>query len=705
MLRKLKLLSVYDSAEQDLVRDLQIPLLLNCNDYLRGVGFFTSGWLRIAAQGIVGLVENGGRARFIVSPILEEGDWKAFQLGHKAKIDEVLKKTLSKSVNDIQKSLQSDTRNTLAWMVADGILDFKFAVVRDKASFGDYHDKVGVFTDEMGDRVAIHGSFNDTFKGTLNGEAFSVFKSWANGQDHYVRMHLKRLLGLWNNINNQFAVYGIPETVREKFIRLRESKSPPYQHGEVNKWTLGAESTNKSQVIHLRPYQEEAIKTWEKAGCKGVFEMATGTGKTITSLAAAQKRNSILGRIALIIEVPYIHLLHQWKNNCKEFGFSPILCSGDHDNWHLDVKSKIGDFNLGVLQSICILVVHQTAATKRFMNSLTKLHPEKVMLIGDEIHRLGAPKLQGAMISKAQMRLGLSATPHRWFDEEGTASIFSFFGDTCFEYPLEKAIGRFLVPYEYQPILVNLSESELYEYERLTSKISNLAKIPEKDDRAESDLKYLLLKRAQIITSATEKITHLLRQIRILTENAKCEGSELGHILVYCAPGSHKNILKLLSQQGLRCHEFVHDVSAVDRQKVLKQFGSGEIQVLVAIKCLDEGVDIPSTQIAFLLASTTNPREFVQRRGRVLRLAPGKEKAIIYDFIVVPSKKMIPLNRDIEAGMLKREMPRFAEFAGASLNEFQARSLVRDILDKYGLLCLMDEKPWEIYREIRKQIE
>ncbi|MDM8555809.1 hypothetical protein QUF75_13845 [Desulfococcaceae bacterium HSG7] len=228
MLRNLKLHPVYDSSERSLIHDLIDPLLIHSKEYLRGVGFFTSGWLRIASCGIINLVENGGKAKFVLSPILEERDWLAFQLGEKAKTDEWLKRILDKNINDLANSLETDTINTLAWMIADEVLEFRFAVPVNEKSVGDYHDKVGLFTDTEGNIVAIHGSFNDTVKGSLNGEAFSVFKSWEAGQRPYVNKHLERLTQLFEKGNSQFKIFSIPEAAKRAFVKLRSSITRPY---------------------------------------------------------------------------------------------------------------------------------------------------------------------------------------------------------------------------------------------------------------------------------------------------------------------------------------------------------------------------------------------------------------------------------------------------------------------------------------------
>lgn len=699
-LRDLDLLPVYDSAEYDLVRDLQVPLLQHSYDYLRGVGFFTSGWLRIASQGVADFLEHGGKARVVISPILEKCDWDALQVGEEARFDETLRSILQKRIEDIRSSLESDTLNVLAWMIADEVLDIRFAVPRKMSYPGNYHDKIGIYTDENGDSVALHGSLNDSIQGSLNGEAFSVFKSWEEGQRPYFQKHISRLESLWNDRNTQFRIRGIPDAIREQILQLRSTATRPYSLAKPERATYITSGPHCPIILY--PFQETAISCWRESGYKGVFEMATGTGKTMASLAAAVERYNALGKLALIVLVPYLHLLEQWERQCHEFGFNPVSCSSEHGKWQIDVKSRIQDFNLGTTQSICVLAVHKTAASQKFHNAISRLPNDYTMLIGDEAHGLGAPHLRNALIDCAKIRLGLSATPRRWFDDEGTATIFSYFGKTCFEYALDQAIGKYLAPYRYYPQLVSLTDDEADYFETLTSKITSLMNRAKGDSNIQEQVKMLLLKRARIISGAEDKTPKMLNILSSIIKHDKQRDRETRDLLIYCSPGHHQEVLQAVAKLGLRCHEFVHDVSLSMREKLLSQFAKGDIQALVAIKCLDEGVDVPSTRIAFLLASSTNPREFVQRRGRILRLAKGKSEALIYDFIVVPPLERIALKRDSDISLLRREMPRFAEFASSAQNEFQARATVREILDHYEMLNLLDEKPWDVYHKLKQ---
>ncbi|MBN1459273.1 MAG: DEAD/DEAH box helicase family protein [Armatimonadetes bacterium] len=697
MLKDLSLLPVYDSATCDLIRAVQVPLLQNSVEYLRGVGYFSSGWLRIAAPGMADLVSRGGRARIVIAPILQAEDWEAMKTGEEARIDEGLRLALTRNVLDLRASLESDTLNALAWMVADGVLEFRFAILRDQQGAGDYHDKVGIFTDAAGDSVAIHGSLNDSVRGSLNGEAFSVFASWDAGQRPYVQLHRQRLEALWDDQNVQFRVRRLPEAVREQFVRLRTTPKRPYCLPAAVEPPQGPRCP-----VALRSYQEDAVQAWEEAGCRGIFEMATGTGKTYAAIAAAVRQYEQRGRLAVLVLVPYLHLLEQWARDIRAFGFSPVLCSGEHLGWSVELQDRVRDLRMLDRGHLCVVAVHQTAASSRFARATSQLPPSNSLLIADEVHALGAPQLRRAMLPGTELRLGLSATPRRWYDDAGTATLTSYFGSVCFEFPLEKAIGKYLTPYSYHPHLVGLSDSEMGEYESLTSQVTALAARAERDAEVREQLRQLLIRRARIIGRAAGKLPRALAVLESLMADDRRHRRETQGLLVYCAPGTHTQVLRAVADRGLRCHEFVHTVSLGERERLLSQFAEGVIQALVAIKCLDEGVDVPSTRTALILASSTNPREFVQRRGRILRKAEGKDRAVVHDFIVIPPERQTRGLSGAELGIFQREMPRFAEFASSALNEFEARAVVRETLDRIGMLHLLDRKPWDVYHTLKQ---
>ena len=618
-------------------------------------------------------------------------DWAAIVFGQQAKENDRIKECLDAAVEDLASSLESQTLNAFAWMIADRLLDLRFAIPRQAYRGGDYHDKVAYFRDPLGNCVAIHGSYNDSVKGTLNGEAFSVFRSWNDGQKPFVEKHVSRLQALWNDQNPQFHSLPLPEAIRDKIVKLRSTPECPYRCSGHMEHVKTAPCIPRDVV--LRDYQEEAIRSWQVSDCRGIFEMATGSGKTYTALAAATAELKARGRLATVILVPYMHLLDQWKDDCEAFGFRPVLCGSSHPKWRAELRSAISDFRL-TGSHLCVIAVHHTASSETFRKAFGSLPGDELLVIADEVHGLGARRLRNALQDGFGLRLGLSATPRRWYDEEGTAILFDYFDDVCFSLSLEDAITRgFLVPYRYEPHLVQLTPEEEQVIYDLTVAIGRLMAKHSKSSLDESEQAFLekaLRERALVVKTAEDKFNVLRRLISQLRE----QGQALGYSLFYSPDGKHAHVLRLLKDEGIMAHQFIGEDSVTARKRILVEFDQGRIAALVAMKCLDEGVDVPSIRTAFLISSTTNPKEFIQRRGRVLRHSPGKNRAVIHDFIVVPSSGSLP---DVAKYLLKREMPRFAECADAAENAFAARDILRPLLDTFQMLHLLDMKPWDVY--------
>lgn len=697
MLKDLNLKVVYDSSIYDLVKDLFVPLLQNSRRYDRGVGFFSSGWLKLASVGLADLAGNSGHIKIVMSPIISEDDWEAMKKGDKAKVDAILYESLMRTVSNLEKSLEKTPLNALAWMIADNLMEIKFAIPKGRLSGGDFHDKFAIFEDEYGDRVAIHGSYNDSIHASLNGESFSVFKSWEEGQIEYVNNHDERFRSLWRNRNHHFEIYDIPEAVKDCIIKYRLRNRPYVLPTSTTDKNF---SDQKEDPVELRDYQIVARKNWEQANFKGIFEMATGTGKTFTALACASRVRSSNSPVFFLVSVPYLHLIEQWQREMQVFGFNPHLCSSANPKWDNQLQLKIQDYNLGYKKKMSCITTHKTAATKKFQSLLNQIKQGTVMGIFDEVHHLGANKLNRALSEIISHRLGLSATPQRWFDIQGTGRLMDYFNGVCYSFPLEEAIGKFLVEYRYIPHAVELTSEEFEGYCGLSKKIS---RIYQKDDLPEQEkyLESLLRARAKIINDASNKFARLEELLDSDDTQGRSDSTrQFIHTLFYCPVGKHSDVLKLVSDKGILASQFIYKVKNEDRKKILKHFSNGDLHALVAMKCLDEGVDVPATKVAFILASTTNPREFVQRRGRILRRYKNKREAIIHDFIVIPpSTRMLDNStEELKKSVLRREMPRFAEFSSSAKNGFEARRKMWDILDRYDLLHLLDQKPWEIYK-------
>lgn len=674
-----------DTSSADLIADFFIPALSSSIQYDRGVGYFSSGWLRITSKGMFNFAENGGHARWVTSPILDPADWGALQTGDSARNDPILLASLSRSIQDLERTLETDTLSALAWMVADGILTFKLALPVSKLAGGDFHDKFGIFTDDIGNQVSFNGSYNESVQGTRNYESIKIFRSWEPAYESLVNADVQRFERLWQNDDPNVRVFELPEAARAKILQLRKSDRPYSEPDWINIQQL-KETRSIYKPIHptipdnikLRDYQDEAINAWFANQCQGLFEMATGTGKTITALAASARLFERESRLAVIISVPYQHLVDQWKEESKPFGYRSILAYQSKAKWVDDLNHQIIEYNGGFRNFITVVTTHTTFISPQFQGSIARL-TGPALILADEAHHLGAERSRQSYPFHISYRLALSATPDRWFDDEGTEALRAYFGETVYKFTLEQAIGVSLTPYYYYPYLVPLTDLEMEQYEELSIRIAKL--MGGKNEEIQDALKMLLIKRARLLNTAENKLEALSDLVD--------QQDNIEHTLFYCAPKQIDEVVSLLGwDKGLLVHRFTAEENPQERQQLLTDFANGDLQALVAMKCLDEGVDVPSTRTAFFLASTGNPREFIQRRGRILRKYPNKEFSIIHDLIAVPPNMQSSDSPSFQAerSIIRRELQRFKEFANVAQNKHQAIDVIWEIAKHYGLM-------------------
>ncbi len=443
-------------------------------------------------------------------------------------------------------------------------------------------------------------------------------------------------------------------------------------------------------TLQLRQYQREAVANWFANQGRGTLKMATGSGKTITALAIATELYQKINLQVLLVICPYCHLVNQWARESQKFGLKPILAFEDSRSWQNKLAAGLYEAQGSDSTFLTIITTNSTLMGDSLRSQL-RYFPEKTLIIGDEVHNLGAPRLGQSLPRNIGLRLALSATPERHFDEQGTEAILDYFGPILQpELTLADAIRqKALVHYLYYPILVELTESETRKYSYLTKKIGWALWGDEKAEENDA-LTTLLMQRARLIGAAANKLT-ALRELMINRLNTT-------HTLFYCGDGSvegatRKNnnrqlteTAKLLgSELGYRVNTYTAATPSEEREKLRIQFETGELQGLVAIRCLDEGVDIPAIRNAVILASSSNPRQFIQRRGRILRPHPGKERATLFDMIVLPPD----LGREtleVERNLLRKELKRFLEFADLADNAGEARVKLLQIQRRYGLL-------------------
>lgn len=471
-----------------------------------------------------------------------------------------------------------------------------------------------------------------------------------------------------------------------KLIVAGENKGK-YQPNSVPRLPLpGSPSIPAS--IQLRQYQKIAVANWFANNGRGTLKMATGSGKTITALAIAAQLYQQIGLQVLLVVCPYRHLVTQWARECEKFGLQPILAFENVHNWQSQLSTAL--YNVGSGNSfVTVITTNSTLIGEGFQSQL-KYFPDKSLIIGDEAHNLGTTRLEQSLPRTIGLRLALSATPERYFDEIGTEFIFDYFGSVLQpELTLADAIRQgALVHYLYYPILVDLTPAEAHAYARLTTRIGWI--LGSKEEGTLPDVTALLMQRARLVGAAANKLSALRELMRSRLDTS--------HTLFYCGDGTVEGAISQESDRqlasvarmlgvelGYRVNTYTASTPLAQREKLRQQFESGQLQGLVAIRCLDEGVDIPAIQTAVILASSSNPRQFVQRRGRILRPSPGKERATLFDMIVLPPE----LDRqtwEVERNLLRKELKRFVEFADLADNAGSARIKLLNLQKRYGLL-------------------
>ena len=730
-LQDVELKKEYRSLRDNVPRDFYVPLLKLANLYQRAVGYFSSTALSVITPGLCAFIRNGGKIQIVASPKLSEDDIEAIEKGYKER-NEVFQEALMRELDVDDHYRYADRLNLLANLIADNKLDIKIVTTTANNGLGMYHEKLGLIHDDEGNVVAFSGSMNETITALKdNYEAFDVFCSWKSEDQDRVLQNENSFTAIWNDCEANIEVVDFTE-VRKEIIQkykiapidynldemeLEEALENPLENVDAL-YMYEDKGFVKPKKIRLYDYQLEAITNWRAHGYRGIFDMATGTGKTYTGLSAAADLCGEVHRLAIFIVCPYQHLVEQWVSDIRVFGMNPIIgySGSEQKDYKKRLKNAVFDFQLGVKKGGGLGCTKATVASKPIQNEARKLGLDTLLIV-DEAHNFGANNLSKTLDMDFEYRLALSATLERHKDEDGTAILKSFFGDKCIEYSLDKAIkeGK-LTPYEYHPVVVSLSEVELEKYQALTTEIGKCI-MKKRNGKTALNKKgeRLVLQRARVVAGAVEKIERL----RDLMEEYKYDTN----MLIYCGATRlmeqdtdeieidedirQIDYISRMLNFDLRMNtaQFTSREDAEERKRRIQAFDEEEVQALVAIKCLDEGVNIPSIRTAFILASTTNPKEYIQRRGRVLRLFPGKDHAVIYDFITLPRKLDIVINTDSElAGrevtLVKNELRRMIEFKDIAMNAYKADRIVNEIIDAYELYDFIEDgMPCESWEE------
>lgn len=659
----------YISSGDEAFSEILNPLLAYTKIYKRSVGFFNSSALNFIGDGIWEMARNGGKIYLATSPKLSDEDILAIQSGYEDR--DVIQNTFLNEVRDTFKLLTDDNAKMLYSLVREKIVDVKI-VIRHS---GIYHDKLALLEDFDGNVIACVGSNNETASGYNNNyEKTRVYRSWCDTEGR-IQDETAEFNSIWNNDNPELIVYDFMNAFENELLERVEKKGI-YKDSETK--------------YKMRDYQKEAKEAWNNNNHTGFFVMATGTGKTITSLYSIKEFVST-NKIFTVIAVPYKHLVVQWAEDVKEFFPDAYICV---------VHGEINDGETNVYASylqaredykpIIVITTIKSFFLDRYVRLYDRILFDKLLIV-DEAHNF-INRINVELSEKYIYKLGLSATPVFGNNEDKTKALLDWFGGQVVDLPIEKALGKYLVNYEYHPIFVQATDEDEKKFTKATSLMLSGLDPVQKIIIDEEKFTLGYRGRLRAISMAEEKTSRIAEIFSHIKDK--------DHTIIYCSDGklffghSEKEnnreeirhleyVLRLINNSVLpsvgsgKASKFTASEDIEERMSLIDSFNKGYIEYLVAIRCLDEGINIPSIKSALILSSNDNYREFVQRRGRILRLYPGKEKAHIYDVIVLPSFA----NRSFA----EIEFRRFFEYSRLALNKDDLIPILEQCLADYCL--------------------
>ena len=592
--KELEIKRSYVSVGQESIAKAFLTPVLKCTkNYKRSVGFFSSSVLQSIVDGIVALARNNGKIQLIASPNLTEEDIQAISTGYEAR-EKVINASFTRDFIQELEAFDDAKLQLLATLIARGNLDIKIAVTD---TLGIYHDKLGILEDFDGNVVVFYGSANSTLSGYQNNyEKIRIVKNWILSEQASIADEQKEFDSLWNGTNEFVKVYDYKESAQSNILQMIETR---------------ATSVSTKAPIKLRDYQEEAIAAWVKNGYHGFYVMATGTGKTWTAIFSSIRLMEEHPAMVVIC-APYKHLVRQWAEDVVKAvpEATLIMVSSENRIWEDELKQAIvGQRTSKHAIKIIVISTIKSFYSDRFQRTIKK-STQKKLLIVDEAHRFTNKSEE---VKKCfQYMLGLSATPFSGKDVANGQELMAFFGGQVFDLPIEKALGKFLVRYYYHPIFVNATEEEEARFRKKSAQIASCFRNGKCIDP--ENLALHLRSRLRIISMAQEKIDRI--------EEIFGHVREQDHFIVYCGDGRlydnndgeirHIQFVKrTLSNLGYKASQFTASENMTERMDLVEAFNEGAIDALAAIRCLDEGINIPSITGALILSSNDDYREFL----------------------------------------------------------------------------------------------
>lgn len=677
------------------------PAFAASSSVLGAFGWFSSAWLASLSHGLAQFLAAPQRQsiRLVIAPALFPHDREflgRLSKGDQWAIDRILEVVGAAGAPDAD-TLERHAVECMGWMIQHGVLDIQVAIPRAESN---YHPKIWLFDDGR-DRVLVRGSANATARALGAGiEHMDVDCSWID--DSRITQSTE-ILNDWLSGNDEqlIAVVPLPTALRNALVGCAPSSMPTVEDYELacsasKHVAVGVDRPKGFAIPAARTWesgkfahQGEAVRAWEAGGGRGLFEMATGAGKTVTALICAQRLHLRAAKpLLVVISAPTKPLVAQWKVACEEFGLRVAAA---------DVVGRAEaamEFANGLValqasprpSATAFVVTNHRIADASFQALLRKRALDSgidVLHIGDEAHGLGAAGFRNSPRDFANYRLGLSATPMRQYDEEGTEKLLQYFGPVVFRFGLDRAIGVCLVPYDYRVSMAEIQGEELHEFLDLSAQIGRKVAAMGGDigDLDDESLTALLVRRRSIVENASDKFRVFREVVRRLSDRS------LG--LVYTSsknPTQLEQAVATLASLDVAAAR-VTEAESADRTEfdaIIEAFKDGAVDMLVAKRVLDEGVDIPPVRQAIMLASSSVEREWIQRRGRILRLSPGKAKASIHDIIALPPPRPIRYD-DAVLKFISSELDRVRAFARYSLDRGMAEQVIDRVHETYFL--------------------
>lgn len=708
----------YSSDGKKIPLEFYLDVLPNSNQIYLKLGYFSSKAIQVLAYGFAQFIHNGGHIKIITNHFLYKQDKELLSISNEeiTESNDIIESKYLSDIEWVNEKLSNENSHLLdclKLLVKMNRLEVIPVMLKPGRMA---HYKQGIFSDKLGNKVLMDGSCNFTANGLLqNAETISVYRSWGSEAEN-CKIRSKQInIDSIVSKNSDLYDYLGPEHILDAIVSIGRDKDldellndeltlfnsvdntnlvsvlEKYRKKLVEKIEIYKETPRFPFAEGPREYQKEALDNWIASNKQGIFAMATGTGKTITAINCLLHECLEVGYYQAIILVPSQALLEQWYSEVRNFNFKSIFRVSSNYNWKADIDLLITGLEFNTKYSFIMISTYQSFTSDSLQSKIFKL-PPTTLFIADEAHNIGSIQMKAILPKlKYSKRIALSATPRRRFDDEGNEVIENFFNSKepyTYSFSMERAIReQILCPYDYYPHKIYLNEQEMEAYAEISRKLQRMFDSKTKSFRNADAAKMLLLERRRIIHKASNK----LQVFKDVVQQVVQDKGSLNYSFIYVPEGDDEND-NLLNQYMLALKEKFPSVRAhhytsasENREEVMRNFEEGYINSLFSMKCLDEGIDIPRAEIAIFCASTGNPRQFIQRRGRILRKHKDKTSAVIHDLVVLPTASREHASFQIEQKLIQDELTRVVYFASLSRNYYAAMEEFRDVADTYDL--------------------